>query len=194
MAIYSAHAVATELRKRVSGLPTKKLHKLLYYVQAHHLATFGTPLFSESIMAWDMGPVVSQLWFAEDSGIPAPAAAPELQTDEAALNTIGFVVARYGKLSGPQLERLSHSEAPWIDADRSRQSAGKKAVRIEQSAIAAYFREQAQLEEAEPVTVDVDEKAAALIQAARFAETVSTQPAQPDDRSRLRELRAALLA
>jgi uncharacterized phage-associated protein len=39
----------------------KKLHKLLYYCQGHHLATFGLPLFDESISAWDMGPVVGTL-------------------------------------------------------------------------------------------------------------------------------------
>lgn len=61
----SAHDVAIELRRRLPGLGVKKLHKLLYYCQGHHLATFGRPLFNETISAWDMGPVVGALWFAE---------------------------------------------------------------------------------------------------------------------------------
>ncbi|HEY6595845.1 MAG TPA: type II toxin-antitoxin system antitoxin SocA domain-containing protein [Asanoa sp.] len=57
----SAHDVAAVLRARQPALGTKKLHKLLYYCQGHHLAAFGSPLFAESIGAWDMGPVVESL-------------------------------------------------------------------------------------------------------------------------------------
>ncbi|MGQ0776145.1 MAG: hypothetical protein ACT4NY_17255 [Pseudonocardiales bacterium] len=39
----SAHDVAAVLRDRLPGLGAKKLHKLLYYCQGHHLATFGEP-------------------------------------------------------------------------------------------------------------------------------------------------------
>jgi hypothetical protein len=38
--VVSAHDVAAALRARLPDLPTKKLHKLLYYCQGHHLA-FG---------------------------------------------------------------------------------------------------------------------------------------------------------
>jgi uncharacterized phage-associated protein len=93
----SAHDVAAVLRDRLPGVPTKKLHKLLYYCQGHHLATFDKPLFSETISAWDMGPVVGTLWYAEKQGeVPR---APR-QLDEAQLNTIGYVLSRYGSLTG----------------------------------------------------------------------------------------------
>ena len=48
--------VAAELRRRLPGIGAKKLHKLLYYCQGHHLADIRHPLFIESIAAWDMGP------------------------------------------------------------------------------------------------------------------------------------------
>jgi uncharacterized phage-associated protein len=64
----AARAVASVLRERLPGVGTKKLHKLLYYCQGHHLATFGKPLFGESISAWDMGPVVGSLWKQEKEG------------------------------------------------------------------------------------------------------------------------------
>jgi hypothetical protein len=41
----SAHDVAAVLRERLPGLPTLKLHKLLYYVQGHHLAALDAALF-----------------------------------------------------------------------------------------------------------------------------------------------------
>jgi hypothetical protein len=68
----SAHDVAAELRDRLPGLGAKKLHKLLYYCQGHHLATFGEPLFGENIGAWDMGPVVEPLWRDERYEPPLP--------------------------------------------------------------------------------------------------------------------------
>jgi uncharacterized phage-associated protein len=51
----SAHDVAAVLRARQPGMPAKKLHKLLYYCQGHHLAVFDEPLFAETVSAYDMG-------------------------------------------------------------------------------------------------------------------------------------------
>jgi len=113
----SAHDIAAALRDRLPGLPTKKLHRLLYYCQGHHLATFGVPLFSETISAWDMGPVVGTLWFAQSNRAMAPQPSP---LNEAQLNTVGYVVSRYGALSGRDLENLTHHESPWQLADTNR--------------------------------------------------------------------------
>ena len=110
----SAEDVAAELRKRLPGVGTVKLHKLLYYAQGHHLATFGTPLFKDAISAWDMGPVVGTLWHAERENLTDDQPAP---LGEAELNTVGYVVSRYGALSGTDLRHLTHSERPWQDAN-----------------------------------------------------------------------------
>ncbi len=134
MASYSARDVAFEIRKRQPGVPVKKLHKLLYYCQGWHAGTLGIPLFSEAISAWDMGPVVGQLWYAEKQHGPAD---DVQKLDEAALNTVGFVLSRYGGLSGLELERLTHSEPPWIEADRRRPQHGSQ--RIELDAMTRYF-------------------------------------------------------
>ncbi|WP_166486634.1 Panacea domain-containing protein [Blastococcus saxobsidens] len=132
----SARTVAAELRRRVPGLGSKKQHKLLYYCQGHHLAAVGKPLFRESVSAWDMGPVVGQLWYEEKTGVPSlPTMSEELT--EAQLNTIGYVVSRYGALSGTDLEHLTHSESPWLDADRDRRP--HESVRIPEQALRSYF-------------------------------------------------------
>lgn len=122
----SAHDVAGALREKIPGLATKKLHKLLYYCQGHHLATFGVPLFGESISAWDMGPVVGRLWHREKEGAPSP---PPEELDEAQLNTIGFVVSRYGQLTGRDLEHLTHSEEPWRRANADRLARASNPIR-----------------------------------------------------------------
>jgi uncharacterized phage-associated protein len=130
----SAHDIAAALRERLPGIGKKKLHKLLYYCQGHHLGTFGLPLFSEQIKAWTMGPVVASLWRDEDRQEPPPA--PHV-LGEGELNTVGYVVSRYGALSGDQLERLTHTEHPWRAANERRELGSSD--RIEQGWIRAYF-------------------------------------------------------
>lgn len=131
----SAHDVAAALRLRLPGVPTKKLHKLLYYCQGHHLAHSGRPLFAETISAWDMGPVVGQLWKSERDRAEPPVAA---LLNESELNTIGYVISRYGGLTGLDLEHLTHAEDPWQLADRDRPAGGS--VRIEREWMRDYFR------------------------------------------------------
>jgi uncharacterized phage-associated protein len=129
-----AHDVAQELRRRLPGVPTKKLHKLLYYCQGHHLASRGDTLFSDSIQAWDMGPVVAVLWHQEREAGPSGDAKP---LSEEQLNTVGYVVSRYGRLSGTDLEHLTHAEDPWLRADRGRQPG--ESARIEPDWMREYF-------------------------------------------------------
>ena len=134
MAQVSAHDVAAELRRLLPGLPVKKLHKLLYYCQGHHLAHFDEPLFAEPVMAWDMGPVVANLWKQEKEGV-APTASRALDLGQ--LNTVSYVVSRYGRLSGADLERLTHAEEPWIAADTDRQPGGT--AKITDEAMRDFF-------------------------------------------------------
>jgi uncharacterized phage-associated protein len=116
----SAADIAVTLRSRLPNLPTKKLHKLLYYCQGHYLATFGRPLFPEAVSAFDMGPVMGSLWHREKE--PGSSSA-SMGLTEAELNTVGYVVNRYGALSGRDLEILTHHEDPWLRADLGREPA-----------------------------------------------------------------------
>ena len=93
----SARDVAAALRDRRPGLPAKKLHTLLYYCQGHHLAAFDEPLFSETLSVCDMGPVVGTLGYAEkQEDVPRV----HREMNEAQLNTVGYVLSRYGALTG----------------------------------------------------------------------------------------------
>lgn len=135
MTTFGAYDVAAELRRRLPGVGLKKLHKLLYYCQGHHLATFAEPLFQESISAFDMGPVVGTLWYRERQPEPMPQAK---LLGERELNTVGYVISRYGALNGTDLEHLTHEEDPWKDADKVRPAHGS--VKIANEAIENYFR------------------------------------------------------
>jgi hypothetical protein len=98
------------------------------------MGSFGVPLFAESISAWDMGPVVGELWYREEHDQPAP---PRRELTEAQLNTIGYVLSRYGMLTGRDLEVLTHSQTPWQLADRTRRPGGS--VRIDPEWIRDFF-------------------------------------------------------
>jgi len=167
----SAHDVAAGLRQRAPGLQIKKLHKLLYYCQGHHLATYGEPLFRESISAWDMGPVVGELWHREKQG-HGPATPPELT--EAQLNTLGYVLSRYGGLTGLDLEHLTHSEAPWRLANKDRQPGDS--ARIELEWIGTYFMTSRAAEEGDEGLLDQS----AVTEWLRHANDRRTEPLQPD--------------
>jgi uncharacterized phage-associated protein len=177
----SAHDVAAALRERIPNLQVKKLHKLLYYCQGHHLATFGQPLFAETISAWDMGPVVGQLWWLEKNG---PAAANPAPLDVGALNTTAYVVSRYGALSGLDLEHLTHAEQPWQLANAQRAPGERTTILPEW--MRDYFRSVA-AEEAEENPLD-SAAVAAWLEGAN--ERRATNPRVDD----LDELRARLIS
>jgi uncharacterized phage-associated protein len=184
----SARDVAAALRERLPGLGTVKLHKLLYYCQGHHLATFGEPLFSDTISAWDMGPVVGTLWREEKDGRPPEALPGEL--GEAELNTVGYVVSRYGRMTGRELEILTHGEAPWLRADRDRRPGAS--TRIELPWIEEYFRAADAADRSEEMPLDSE----ALSRFLAGARERRPEPGQADDlqeiQRRLAELRARM--
>jgi uncharacterized phage-associated protein len=182
MMTVQAQDVAVEIRRRHPSIGAKKLHKLLYYCQGHHLATFGTPLFSDTISAWDMGPVVGTLWHNEKEAVAAPSA---VLMDEAGLNTVGYVLSRYGALSGSDLEHLTHSEDPWLQAN-ARRSPGTSA-RISAESITSYFRRtEAEDDEHDTLLPDVDEVAAWLKGADDRRDEVGRPDSVEDLRARLR--------
>jgi uncharacterized phage-associated protein len=102
--------------KPISNL---KLQKLLYYAQAWHLVLQDSPLFSDNIEAWVHGPVVRQVFRAYRSFGWRPLEIDCKSTvdfDNQTMQHLNEVAAVYGKFDGIELERMTHSEAPWRDA------------------------------------------------------------------------------
>lgn len=98
-----------------------KLQKLCYYAQAWHLVfTGGQNMFDEHFEAWAHGPVCPDLW-REYRGysynpIPAPEEFDGNIFNETQLDTLNEVWDAYGQFDARYLERLTHSETPWINA------------------------------------------------------------------------------
>jgi uncharacterized phage-associated protein len=112
-----ADSVIDLCRKRGIDVTNLKLQKLLYYVQAWHLAQFHGPIFAEEVEAWIHGPVVPSIFrrFKAFRWEPINVALEPVESIEVKAHICG-VLNSYGKYSATQLERLTHKESPWLEA------------------------------------------------------------------------------
>lgn len=109
-AVSSAFAIAKELYSRIPRLSKLNLHKLLFFIQAEHLAWYGTPAFTEGIEAWENGPVVADVWHDRPSRGARSRCIPQ-DLD----NVMRSVVARFRARRGKDLVALVHVEGPWVE-------------------------------------------------------------------------------
>lgn len=101
---------------RISNL---KLQKLLYFVQAKFLLETGAPCFKDKIEAWDIGPVVPNVYreFMCWAGMDMPA---DWKWDEdiiepQAKERINSIVEHFRDYSAVSLTDLTRRQSPWID-------------------------------------------------------------------------------
>jgi len=144
MAKYTADQVADTLillaRERDIEISNLKLQKLLYYAQGWSLAFENEPLFSEDFEAWIHGPVVPSIfrrfkhlrWNPITETVNASA-------DEDLRSHLSKILEAYGSATPNQLERLSHSESPWIDARGSLEPDESSNTVISKANIQAFF-------------------------------------------------------
>lgn len=98
-------------------LSIMSLLKLVYFAHAWHLEINKAPLFSNSIEAWQYGPVVPEVYSAFRSqgvsvGMPLPTV-PAID-DQPTLDLLEQVYARYARLSPFRLSELTHEAGgPW---------------------------------------------------------------------------------
>lgn len=120
--MYDSKVIANRLidlaRARGETLTPMQLIKLVYIAHGWMLGLYHRPLIRDEVQAWQYGPVIPRLYNALRSykGQPVEqqvACQPEA-VDEAAENIVSQVFARYGRLSGPALSRLTHAAGtPW---------------------------------------------------------------------------------
>ncbi|MFZ4863970.1 Panacea domain-containing protein [Sphingobacterium sp. Mn56C] len=126
------HIITNYVNQKGDTVSHKKLQKLLYYVEAWHLVNFGKPILEEEFQAWVHGPVIPELYQKlKDFGFndlkvineEEETVDKEIESiiqknglDENKVEFIYSVLDNYGSLSSFELELLSHSEKPWIDA------------------------------------------------------------------------------
>lgn len=126
------HIVTHFVNQKGDTVSHKKLQKLIYYVEAWNLVHLGEPMINEEFEAWVHGPVVPSLYQqlkefgfnnlevindefdTVDEEIQAIIVKNNLTENQ--LELIYSVLNKYSGLSSLELELLSHSELPWIEA------------------------------------------------------------------------------
>jgi uncharacterized phage-associated protein len=133
-----------------------KLQKLLFYVDALHIAFFETPIIDDQFEAWVHGPVSRKIYnnikdhsilydnvrYVKNGDEPTPDVILQQQVTEEQLELINEVLDEYGKLSQYQLETLSHSELPWINARKGYSPADKCTVVIDKNLTMNFYKNQ----------------------------------------------------
>lgn len=102
-----------------------KLQKLVYYVQAWSLGINKEPFMEGRFEAWVHGPVCRQLYerFKDTKSLYALMDNKDVLNNNV-FNTIAkedaefidYILENYARFAGTQLEAMTHSEAPWIEA------------------------------------------------------------------------------
>lgn len=124
-----------------SPVSNLKIQKLLYYVQGWYLGIHSKAVFHENIEAWAHGPVVPDVFHAlrHHGWNPVPKS-DEVITLEPHIDAhVRDVLRAYGKFSAAQLERLSHTEAPWLDARAGLPSDAPSRAVITHKAMKEFF-------------------------------------------------------
>ena len=142
--------------------------------------------------------MVSALYGAEKYSVARTPHRSAEALDEGALNTIGYVISRYGRLSARDLVDLTHAQAPWKDAYRARTGPEARSETISIEALEAFFGQSE--EPVDDPTDRGDDQPAderrldpVLVSAYLAGRRPDTAPAPSgrDDRERLRELAAS---
>ena len=111
-------------------ITNKKLQKLLYYVKAWGLVYFDEGVIEDEFEAWIHGPVCVAVYqeykrfgynpigFEYPNGMSSSQYIKMFWKDknQNMMEMIDAVFAKYSVLSSFQLELLTHSEKPWIEA------------------------------------------------------------------------------
>ena len=115
-----------------------KLQKILYYIEALHLAYFDDTLINDEFQAWLHGPVCRRVYdhvkgysilytevaYVAGEGYPDPHSYLQETLTADQFDLVNEVIDEYGKLTASQLESLTHSENPWINARKGVWSVG----------------------------------------------------------------------
>jgi len=120
MAISTVDSIAEGLinlsHDKQSPVSNLKLQKLVYYSQAWHLALYGQPLFQEEVEAWVHGPVVPRVFHKYRANRWALIPRTPVTVPDDVRKHLEAVWRSYGSFSAYELERMTHSEEPWVNA------------------------------------------------------------------------------
>ena len=117
----STRRAADKKQERPEVITHLKLQKILYFAQAAHLAINKKKLFRDKIHAWDLGPVVANVYqeFKSKRLIDVPKGDGYKKIDKDTQAFLKDIWSIFGKFSAGKLVDLTHEHRPWQDAHRA---------------------------------------------------------------------------
>ena len=129
-------------RAKSANMPLKhmKLQKLVYFAYGWYFAYCDKPLFSETICAWQHGPVVEELYQKYKSFKKYPIEVDDItepHVDEDVLSVLVDVWESYAPATDVHLRNITHRpDAPWSKVYNSTD----RSIEIPASYIRDYFK------------------------------------------------------
>lgn len=131
-----------------SDLSVLKLQKLLYYIQAWHLAFFKKRAFDSEFQAWIHGPVNREIYdlYKDKKYLYSEMNLDDIddvdvmsKIDDELKIHVDTILEAYAKYSGIQLEIMTHNEYPWLEARKGYKTNERCEVPISDSSMIEYY-------------------------------------------------------
>lgn len=131
-----------------ASLSVLKHQKILYYVQAWHLAFEGVPAFDGKFQAWIHGPVNREIYntYKDKKYIYSDLSIKDIQDEKfyEKINTdlrthIDTIIESYSKFTATELELMTHEEEPWIKAREGYSPNARCEVNIDEELMRKYY-------------------------------------------------------
>lgn len=140
--------VTRYLLKRVNDITPLALQKTLYYAQAFFFALFDEEFFPDTCQAWAHGPVYPDVYYKYREYGYNPIELPELSSEEdfteltsREIELLDAIISTFGCYSGTVLEKMTHSERPWIEARGNLLPGDRSVTEIKKETIREYFKQ-----------------------------------------------------
>lgn len=118
-----------------------KLQKLLYLSQGFSYAFNDRPLFEDDIEGWVHGPVVASVYrqYSMFKYNPITIEHQLIEFDDETLDILNYVKDNFAKYDSRYLEKLTHSQEPWILSREGLDPDERSDKTITKENIANYF-------------------------------------------------------
>lgn len=117
-----------------------QVQKLVYYAYSWYMVkNSGKKLFEERPEAWVHGPVFRSLFYAMKDYKNFLDFSEVSTIGKSMTDFLNIIFDVYGKYSGNELEKLTHSETPWIKARVGLAPCEPSTRNIEDEEILAYY-------------------------------------------------------
>jgi uncharacterized phage-associated protein len=141
--------IVVKLREGGVFVNVLKLHKLMFYVQAWHLAFGRGQFFPGNFQAWVHGPVsrdiydrykdTKTMYSSVDVADVRSGFNPQADLSDYERAHIDSILEVYADLTGDQLEEMTHREDPWLSARAGVAASARSENIISEELMATYY-------------------------------------------------------